>query len=88
MIRVIESCENDEQDELTRVRDECDAGRRDALDIGLCQETIQVSPACLLLGTVADVEEDRSFQSVVCWGPLGDCFVVKVHPLLLLFSSK
>ena len=21
--------------------------------------------------------EDPSFQSVVCWGPLGDCFVVK-----------
>jgi len=56
MIRVIESCENDEEDELTRVRDECDAGRRDALDIGLCQETIQVSPAHLPLGTVADVE--------------------------------
>lgn len=28
--------------------------------------------------------EDPAFQSVVCWGPLGDCFVVKVRPLAAL----
>jgi len=83
--RVIESCENDQAEELTRVRDECDAGRRDALDIRLCQETVQVRPVSLpepLPLTSSRMLEDQSFQSVVCWGPLGDCFVVKV-PLLL-----
>lgn len=58
MTREIESCENDEEDELTRVRDGCDGGRRDALDIGLCQEAVQVSAARLPLVTVSHVHQD------------------------------
>ena len=72
----------------------------DALYKRFCQETIQVRlflNAALNFFTYGSnrMLEDPAFQSVVSWGPQGDCFVVKVRSdvvesnfLILIFASR